>query len=130
VRTPKLVIRLALTIATATSVAGLSVAAASPAEAATGYSRCPKGYFCVFADTHGTGKMAKWKKGGDADLGNRHGPRGLNNNIESVWNRTGDTWVFWGKPHYQGTAVVIAPRVKSNGKPKFRNWASSLHRVR
>jgi hypothetical protein len=84
----KLVTRLALTAATAAAVTGLSVAAATPAEAAGGYARCPKGYFCVFAKTHGEGQMAKWKKGGDADLGNKSGPRGLNNDIESVWNRT------------------------------------------
>jgi hypothetical protein len=78
----KVIRALALTVAIGT-LAGLG---AIPAQAATGYNRCPANRFCVFTGLNGTGVIAIYTKS-DSNLGDASGPRGMNNNIESGWNR-------------------------------------------
>ncbi len=74
------------------AVAGVVVSVGAlmsvPAEAATGYNRCPTNRMCVFTGVNGTGTIGIFASG-DADLSDSSGPQGLNNNIESAWNRRG-----------------------------------------
>jgi hypothetical protein len=72
----------------------MAVAPAAPAQAATGWDRCEPGYFCAFTGTNGTGVIARYQVG-DPDLSDGHGPVGMDNNIESLWNRTGSIWGVW-----------------------------------
>jgi Peptidase inhibitor family I36 len=77
-----------LTVAAAfVGIAGV----ATPAQAATGWDRCEAGYFCAFTGPNGTGVIAQYKVG-DPDLSDGIGPTGMDDNIESIWNRTGSMW--------------------------------------
>ncbi|GAB3444972.1 hypothetical protein GCM10027570_14750 [Streptomonospora sediminis] len=64
--------------------AGGTVAAA-PASAATGFDRCPHGYFCLFSQEFGQGTMAYFSWG-SPDLA----AQGLPNGYSSAWNRSGN----------------------------------------
>ncbi|MDN3495814.1 peptidase inhibitor family I36 protein [Planococcus sp. APC 4015] len=69
----------------------IAVVPATAAQAATGWDRCQPGYFCGFTGTNGTGTIAQYQVG-DPDLSDGYGPVGMDNNIESFWNRTGSVW--------------------------------------
>lgn len=56
----------------------------------TAYQDCPVGWFCAWADTGGLGKMARFQTGSD-DLRDFN----LNDQISSVWNRTGNLFCTW-----------------------------------
>jgi hypothetical protein len=109
--------------------AALVAATATPASAATGYDRCPDLRMCVFTGPNGTGAIA-WFAIADADLGDGVGPQGMNNNIESTWNRSGHTWHL-----YNGAGYTPAPPWYSyphhpqggNVIPAAANKVSSLH---
>ena len=65
----------------------------------------------------------------DVDLGAAPGPSGLNNNIESVWNRSGRNWYFYPDRNYNGSDGIsgIVPRgVKDTLTTTHRNKTSSL----
>ena len=93
--------------------AAMIVAAASPAAAATGYNRCPNLKMCVFTGPNGTGAIAYFSTG-DANLGDSVGPVGMNNNIESIWNRSGHTFELFDGAGYTGTRWVSNPYVGGN----------------
>jgi hypothetical protein len=125
----KTIMRGAAALAAVSAIGAAGIAAATPAEAATGWARCPKGDLCVFTGKNGTGTMATYKKG-DYNLGDKTGPRGMNNNIESVWNRGNHYFLLWGKPGYKGADASAFPGSKGNTRPKFTNWASSIELLR
>lgn len=56
----------------------------------TAYQDCPVGWFCVWEDAGGWGRMARFQTGSD-DLRDFN----LNDQISSVWNRTGKTFCTW-----------------------------------
>lgn len=121
-----------MTIRTAvlgTAVAAVAALGVVPAQAATGYDRCPSNRMCVFTGTNGTGAIGIFANG-DGDLADSTGPRGLNNNIESVWNRRGSHWALWNDKGYGGNHTLVAPRAKGNIPVAYRNIASSLKDVR
>ncbi|WP_188285383.1 FG-GAP-like repeat-containing protein [Streptomyces sp. CBMA29] len=67
---------------TAAAVLGLIAATVTPAQAATGFDRCPKGRFCLFDASDGRGSMAVYTQP-QATLGS------WDNKASSVYNRTG-----------------------------------------
>ncbi|MFE9610844.1 peptidase inhibitor family I36 protein [Streptomyces sp. NPDC006012] len=54
------------------------------------YQDCPVGWFCAWEDAGGWGRMARFQVGSD-DLRDFN----LNDQISSVWNRTGKTFCTW-----------------------------------
>lgn len=114
-------------------VISLSVAAlvvlggtAAPANAATGWDRCHQGWFCVFAEPNGQGLMAMYQVG-DPNLGDAYGPQGMNNNIESVWNRTGSSWGLFKGTYGTGEGAGFGPGARTSIW-WFANVASSIQR--
>jgi hypothetical protein len=107
--------------------AAMVVAAAPPASAATGYARCPDFRMCVFTGPNGSGAIAYFSTG-DANLGDTVGPDGMNNDIESIWNRSGHTWNLYDGTGYTGTMWVSYPYVGHNNVvAAAANRVSSLH---
>ncbi|WP_199487760.1 peptidase inhibitor family I36 protein [Actinomadura spongiicola] len=71
-------------LATATAMFCASGAiVTSPVLAATGWNRCPVGYYCVFDGHDGTGTMAYFKWG-SPNLADQN----MDNKVSSYWNRT------------------------------------------
>ncbi|WP_169742070.1 peptidase inhibitor family I36 protein [Phycicoccus jejuensis] len=105
------------------------MAAAPSASAATGYDRCPNFKMCVFTGPNGTGVMATFSVG-DANLGDNIGPTGMNNNIESTYNRTGHDWDLWDGAGYTGEHWVSHTHYDGHGRNVYAgiaNRVSSLH---
>lgn len=115
-------------LAAATVVAATAVVAAPPASAATGYNRCPQYRMCVFTGLNGQGAMAYFHTADD-NLGDSVGPQGMDNNIESIWNRTGHEWhLYEGVVGNRGTRWYSQPGDgKHNVVVAARNKVSSLH---
>lgn len=109
--------------------AAMVVATAPPASAATGYARCPDLRMCVFTGPNGSGAIAYFSTG-DANLGDSVGPTGMNNNIESIWNRSGHSWALFDGTGYTGTRWVSNPYVgHANLSASEANKISSLHDI-
>ncbi|WP_017592000.1 peptidase inhibitor family I36 protein [Nocardiopsis potens] len=88
----------AVAIAAAGAMLFAGTAVAAPAQAATGYDRCPHGYFCLFSGYGGTGKIGIFKYG-SSDLR----LQGLDNNVHSVWNRSARPIEGWAGYNYKPT---------------------------
>ncbi|MGG6380925.1 peptidase inhibitor family I36 protein [Paenarthrobacter sp. NEAU-H11] len=99
---------------------------AAPAQAATGWDRCPEAHFCAFAGPNGSGLMAAYQVG-DPNLADEYGPTGMNDNIESVWNRTGSLWGVWRTIGGQN-GLAIAEHFKYNMHSEFVNNISVIKR--
>ncbi len=56
----------------------------------TAYQDCPVGWFCAWEDAGGWGRMVRFQTGSD-DLRDFN----MNDQISSVWNRTGRTFCTW-----------------------------------
>ncbi|MEU8958046.1 peptidase inhibitor family I36 protein [Streptomyces sp. NPDC048518] len=84
----------AVGLAAAGVLVAVPAAQASTAPAAdvsiTAYQDCPVGWFCAWEDAGGWGRMARFQLGSD-DLRDFD----LNDQISSVWNRTGKTFCTW-----------------------------------
>lgn len=109
------------------AVAALLASFAPAASAATGYDRCPADRMCVFTGPNGSGVIGIFQNG-DVNLGDSVGPTGLNNNIESMRNRTGSDWCFWTGINYNGTVWRGGPGAGANTVPAATNTISSLKR--
>jgi hypothetical protein len=105
-------------------IAGAGVAA--PAQAATGWDRCPAAYFCAFAGPNGSGLMAAYQIG-DPNLADGYGPTGMNDNIESVWNRTGSLWGVYRTIGGQN-GLALPGYIKYNMHSEFVNNISVIQR--
>ncbi len=106
---------------------GAIVCASSPASAA--YSDCPVNRYCVWTGPNGTGAMATFASG-DADLSDSVGPTGMNDNIESYRNRTGDNWCLYNGTGFNGPGAQMTPGQVTNGaNVLFPNTASSLRKI-
>ena len=82
---------------------------------------------CVFTGLNGSGAIAYFSTG-DANLGDTVGPVGMNNDIESIWNRSGHTWDLFDGTGYTGTMWVSNPYVGHNNViAAAANRVSSLH---
>lgn len=115
------------------AVAAMAALSVVPSQAATGYARCPAGKLCVFTGTGGSGVIGIFSTG-DVDLGAAPGPSGLNNNIESVWNRSSSNFGFYPERNYNGGSAdgisELVPRTaKATFYPEFRNTTSSIKKL-
>ena len=106
---------------------GVAVASAPTAYAATGYDRCPADRMCVFTGRNGSGAIGIYQNG-DVNLGDSVGPAGLNNNIESMRNRTSRNWCFFKDANYNGQSWVGGPGGGANTVAAATNVISSLKR--
>ncbi len=120
---------LAQGMAVAAVVTAMGTLSSAPAQAATGYNRCPANRMCVFTGVNGTGAIGIFSVG-DANLGDSVGPRGLNNNIESGWNRRGDEWALWNNAGYAGGITLFYDGARGNIAAQYRNITSSLKSIR
>jgi hypothetical protein len=120
---------LAVTTGLASAVASVVALGTVPAQAATGWARCPANRFCVFSGVNGTGVIAYYTAS-DANLADSVGPKGMNNNIESVWNRRGSEWGLYNDANYKGGLTLVLVGSKSNIVAKYRNLASSVQDIR
>uniref|UniRef100_UPI003F491418 peptidase inhibitor family I36 protein n=1 Tax=Actinomadura sp. CA-154981 TaxID=3240037 RepID=UPI003F491418 len=95
--------RIAVLAAASATVFASGALTATTAQAATGWNRCPAGYFCVFDGHNGTGLMAyfQWGSPNLAD-------QGMNNKTSSFWNRTNRWWVGRDGYNYSGHATFSA----------------------
>jgi hypothetical protein len=121
--------RIAVGIAAIGMAAAVSVTVApSPAQAATGWARCPAGYFCVFDGANGTGHFAYFQWG-SPDLRGQT----MNNKTTSYWNRTSRRWHLWDGYNYTGGVVVaqVPPSDRSTIPSTWfaNNRASSLKAI-
>lgn len=93
----------AVLLAAASAVAG-SVALAAPAQAASGFDRCPAGYACFFSGTNGTGTIAYFKQGSqDLRL------QGIDNNVWSAVNKSGRDVCGYDGYNYTGQSLFGWP---------------------
>ncbi|RSN60670.1 hypothetical protein DMH01_15385 [Amycolatopsis sp. WAC 04182] len=85
-------------------------ATAHPATVSVGsYANCPAGRLCAWDGPGETGKELRTQVS-IPDLG----AVGMDNQISSLWNRTGVEWCAYLEPHYVGAASRIG------------NWRGSL----
>jgi hypothetical protein len=88
-------------------------------------SDCPASRQCIFNNLNG-GRPYGYFASGDGDLADSSGPTGLNNNTESVWNRTSRNWCFYDAGGYNNLIFIVAPGVQTNLVPGDRNRVTSL----
>lgn len=116
-------------LALTAAIASVTALGAIPAQAATGYNRCPANRFCVFTGPNGSGVIAIYTKS-DPNLADVSGPRGMNNNIESAWNRHKWEWALMNEANFRGGGVVYNAGAKGNVPKNLLNKASSVWFVR
>ncbi|WP_433479186.1 peptidase inhibitor family I36 protein [Spirillospora sp. CA-142024] len=116
--------RILVLAAGAAVVCASSAITASTAHAATGWDRCPSGYFCIFDGHDGTGKMAYFQWGSPNLAG-----QGMDNMTSSYWNRTSRWWTAWDAYNYAGHFVFTSQAGGRSNIPVdwfANNRASSL----
>lgn len=119
--------RMRTVLATTSLAAALVGATAVPAQAATGYNRCPRFSMCLFTGINGSGVMASFGVG-DGNLGDSNGPTGMNNNSRSYFNNSGHHWDFWDLAGYDGAIRHSEPYVGGNNfGAAWVDRVSSLH---
>lgn len=89
------------------------------------YRDCPADRLCIWTGLGGSGAIGIFRVG-DADLGDAVGPRGLNNNAESMMNRTGKNWCLYDGAGYTAYMATGGPGQGANMYPRFRNRLTSL----
>lgn len=98
--------------AAALTVAGLAGIGAltAPAQAATGYDRCPDGRFCIFTAPDGGGRIAFFHlESPDLRI------EGVDGEVYSLWNRTSQHWIGCTEYNYQGNAIFgVTPGYQTN----------------
>jgi hypothetical protein len=123
-------LQLIRTLAVSAAVGSVVALGTIPAQAATGYARCPANRFCVFTGTNGSGVMAYFNDAGDPNLADSSGPKGMNNNIESIYNRRGSEWGLYNDANYKGGLTLVLAGAKGNIVAKYRNVATSVQDIR
>jgi hypothetical protein len=106
--------------AAAVMVLGLSMPEAG---AATGYARCPNGYFCIFAEPNGGGTIAYFKYGSQ-DLRKQH----IDNAASSYWNRASVGFSLCDDYNYIGYLGPVWQGTQGNMSPETDNRTSSVAR--
>lgn len=101
------------------SLLAATPAVASPVSTAS-YDQCPANRFCMWTGLNGTGSLAVFASGA-AQL-----PAGVDNNGESVRNRTGGQWCLYDGRNYTNLLVVVVPGTAGNLPLSTRNRVSSL----
>ncbi|PXX55628.1 peptidase inhibitor family I36 [Nocardia tenerifensis] len=107
---------------TALLVLGISGLAA-PAQAATGYDRCPDGNFCLFSAANGGGRIAYFRLGStDLRLQN------IDGQAYSLWNRTGRFWDGFTEYNYRGGVIFRSGPGQQSNIPA--DVATQVHSVK
>lgn len=117
----------ALGLAAAGMVASVPTAQASTATverdvSITAYQDCPVGWFCAWEDAGGLGRMARFQTGSD-DLRDFN----LNDQISSVWNRTGRTFCTWLNINRDGATWAVGNWQGNTSQYNRNDNISSLH---
>ncbi|HEY6738509.1 MAG TPA: peptidase inhibitor family I36 protein [Actinopolymorphaceae bacterium] len=98
---------------------------AAPAQAATGYDRCPDDHYCMFSGLDGTGDMIAIQAD-TPDLG----ALGMDNRAKSDWNRTDERIHLFSDTNYTGCSAVTAPSGSPSDRGNFyidfRDYFSSV----
>ncbi|MBB5850273.1 peptidase inhibitor family I36 protein [Amycolatopsis umgeniensis] len=112
-----------------TAVAATALVAIQPAVtahagtvSAGSYAACSAGWFCAWDGPDGTGREIRTQVS-IPDLNTV----GMDNQISSLWNRTGVGWCAYLEPHYRGPALRIGDWMGSL-PPSADNAISSLRR--
>jgi hypothetical protein len=93
-----------------------SLFAAAPAVASpASFDQCPANRFCAWTSLNGTFTT------GVAQL-----PLGIDNNIESGWNRTSTPWCLYDLRDFRNLLLAVAPGEQLNLPGPARNRVSSL----
>jgi len=101
------------------AITALTFLPALPAQAATGYDRCPDNHYCMFSGLDGGGDIVA-VQGDVANLG------AMNDHGKSDWNRT-DSWIHLNSEvDFAGCEAVTAPRDKGNFFSTYRDFFGSL----
>ncbi|WP_429428426.1 peptidase inhibitor family I36 protein [Nocardia sp. GAS34] len=102
---------------------------ATPAQATTGYDRCAQGYFCVFTDLNGGGKIVSFQNG-SADLR----LQGVDGQIRSSWDRTtgtGEYWTGYTDYNYGGERGGLGLESPEGGPWNLpSDWTRKIHSLR
>ncbi|CCH30279.1 peptidase inhibitor family I36 protein [Actinosynnema sp. NPDC047251] len=101
---------------------------AAPADGAisiTAFNDCPSARMCIFNNLNGGTPYGSFATG-DGDLADSNGPRGLNNNAESVSNRTNQLWCFYDAGGFNNEIFRVASGFEGNLDPEDRNRVTSL----
>ncbi|MFJ7063705.1 peptidase inhibitor family I36 protein [Streptomyces griseobrunneus] len=115
---------------TLTAAVGLTMSAAltAPATAApsaptaiTAYQDCPVNRFCVWTEEDGWGQMWYFRTGSD-DLRDQ----GINDDISSVWNRTGGRFCTWVNINRDGAVRPVGNWQGNTAQYSRNNNISSL----
>lgn len=114
---------LVTTPASASSVPEISEPSGDVSAAA--YSDCPAARMCIWTGLNGTGAIGIFAVG-DANLGAAPGPSGLNNNAESMMNRTSQRWCHYDGANYTALMAAGGPGGGANMLTQFRNRITSL----
>ncbi|MEV5913515.1 peptidase inhibitor family I36 protein [Streptomyces chartreusis] len=88
----------------------------------TAYQDCPVGWFCAWEDAGGWGRMARFQTGSD-DLRDFN----LNDQISSVWNRTGRTFCTWLNINRDGAPWPVGNWQGNTSQYNRNDNISSLH---
>lgn len=99
--------------------------AQSDSVSALAWSDCPASRQCIFNNLNG-GRPYGYFASGDGDLADSSGPTGLNNNTESVWNRTSRDWCFYDAGGYNNLIFIVGPGFQGNLLAEDRNRVTSL----
>jgi peptidase inhibitor family I36 len=98
-----------------------------PSTDATGYARCPSGYFCAFVDPNGQGPYAAFKIG-SPDLSVPISGYVFDNKFSSVWNRNGQvTWWLHPDKNYGGNPTEVIGWDYQGNLGNDQDVASSLN---
>ncbi|MEV6977734.1 peptidase inhibitor family I36 protein [Kitasatospora sp. NPDC093806] len=105
------------------AVGAVALPVTVPAHAATGYDRCPVGFYCLFSGLDGTGDIVRLNRSAP-DLA----ALGMDDRAESDWNRTGSTIHLWSDRDYSGCTAVTStgPTGKGDFFPAYRDFFSSV----
>lgn len=91
------------------------------AQAATGYDRCPSGYFCIFSGLDGQGTIAYFQYGS-----NNLAQQGIDNAASSTWNRHAQAFALCDGYNKVGQLWDVFQGAKTNLAASVDNRASSV----
>ncbi|QLY31002.1 peptidase inhibitor family I36 protein [Nocardia huaxiensis] len=99
-----------------------TLAGSTPAQAATGYERCPTGWICLFDRPDGEGTMKKFAIG-SANLAEW----GAEDFTRSLYNRTGAEVSLFTDRNYKGISYAIQPNDQLDDTPDFDISSLTVH---
>ena len=101
------------------SLLSAAPAVASPVSTAS-YNQCALNRFCLWTGPNATGLFASFTRGAN-EL-----PAGVDNNVESFYNRTDVPWCLYDGRNYKELLAVVAPNSLGNLPESVGDRVSSL----